>query len=89
VATLDQDPATVNEFEGLYGQAELRQLQDGYKRYLDMTVLFTVVGYTLQVIDAVVFAHLKNFDMSRDISLRIQPVAAPNGAGIGLVMNFH
>ena len=53
-----------------------------------MTVLFTVVGYTLQVVDAVVFAHLKNFDMSRDITLRVQPVAHPLGAGIGLVAHF-
>lgn len=54
-----------------------------------MTVLFTALGYTLQVIDAVVFAHLKNFDVSRDLTLRMQPVALPNnGAGIGLVLNF-
>ena len=33
-----------------------------------MTLLFTAVGYTLQVIDAVVFAHLRNFDVSKDIS---------------------
>ncbi len=88
IASLDQDPATVNEFEGLYGTAQLQQLQDGYKRYLDMSVLFTVVGYTLQVIDAVVFAHLRNFDMSRDLSLKLSPVADPYGAGIGLVVNF-
>lgn len=77
-----------HEFTDLYDQAALKQLQDGYKRYLDMTVLFTVVGYTLQVVDAVVFAHLKNFDMSRDITLRVQPVAHPLGAGIGLVAHF-
>jgi hypothetical protein len=77
-----------HEFTDLYDQAALKQLQDGYKRYLDMSVLFTVVGYTLQVIDAVVFSHLKNFDMSRDITLRVQPVAHPFGAGIGLVAHF-
>jgi hypothetical protein len=86
IATLENKE---NEFSGIYDQAALQQLQDGYKRYLDMTVLFTAVGYTLQVIDAVVFAHLKNFDVSKDISLRLQPVAAPNGgAGLGLVVNF-
>jgi hypothetical protein len=78
-----------HEFTDLYDQAALKQLQDGYKRYLDMSVLFTVVGYTLQVIDAVVFSHLKNFDMSRDITLRVQPVAHPLGAGIGLVAHFR
>ncbi|RYZ49327.1 MAG: hypothetical protein EOP49_16520, partial [Sphingobacteriales bacterium] len=57
-----------HEFTNIYDAAALKQLQDGYKRYLDMTVLFTALGYTLQVIDAIVFAHLKNFDVSRDIS---------------------
>lgn len=75
-----------HEFSGIYDQAALKQLQDGYKRYLDLTVLFTAVGYTLQVLDALVFAHLKDFDVSQDISLRMQPVSTPNGgAGIGLV----
>ena len=71
-----------------YQTADLKQLQDSYKRDLDMTVLFSVIGYTLQVIDAVVFAHLKNFDISRDISLKMEPVAHPYGAGIGLVARF-
>jgi len=86
VASLEGKP---HEFTGKYDQSALKQLQDGYKRYLDMTLLFTALGYTLQVIDAVVFAHLRNFDVSRDISLRMQPVAHPNGgAGLGLVLNF-
>ncbi len=85
IATLEGNR---HEYSGIYDLAALQQLQDGYKRYLDMSVLFTVVGYTLQVIDAVVFSHLKNFDMSRDISLKVQPVAHPNGAGIGLVMHL-
>lgn len=78
-----------HEFTGIYDQSSLKQLQDGYKRYLDITVLLTAVGYTLQVIDAVVFAHLKNFDVTPDISLRLQPVANPQGAGLGLVMHFR
>ncbi|RYZ49655.1 MAG: hypothetical protein EOP49_15815 [Sphingobacteriales bacterium] len=78
----------LHEYSGIYELGALKQLQDGYKRYLDMTVLFTAIGYTLQVIDAIVFSHLKNFDISRDISLRMQPVQAPAGPGLGLVMHF-
>lgn len=76
-------------YTGMYDQAALKQLQDGYKRYLDMTYLLSAVGYALQIIDAIVFAHLKNFDVSQDISLRLQPVAHPAGdAGLGLVFHF-
>lgn len=86
IASLENKP---HEFSDIYDRDALQQLQDGYKRYLDMTLLLTAVGYTLQVIDAVVFAHLKNFDVSKDISLRLQPVAQPNGgAGLGLVVHF-
>ncbi|MFT4061581.1 MAG: DUF5683 domain-containing protein [Edaphocola sp.] len=63
--------------------------KDYYKRYLDMTALLTALGYTLQIVDAAVFAHLKNFDISEDISLRLRPVLLPNGGlGMGLVMRF-
>lgn len=72
-----------------YSSADLKTLQDGYKRYLDLTTLFIGLGYALQVMDAITFAHLKNFDVSRDISLRMQPVAAPGYAGLGLVLQWN
>lgn len=69
--------------------SDLKTLQDQYRKQLDLTILLTGVGYTLQVVDALAFAHLRNFDISKDISLRMQPVALPRGdPGFGLVMNF-
>ncbi|OJW83665.1 MAG: hypothetical protein BGO69_05045 [Bacteroidetes bacterium 46-16] len=74
----------------LYTSDQLKTLQDGYKRYLDITVLITGVGYTLQILDAVVFAHLKNFDITEDISMRMKPLAMPNGGtGLGLVFDLN
>lgn len=87
IATIDQDPNT-NSVE-VYSSADLKTLQDQYKQWLDMTVLLTSVGYMLQVMDAVVFAHLKNFDVSPDISMRFKPMAMPNGgAGFGIAFQF-
>jgi hypothetical protein len=79
-----------NDFsDGLpYQTAEIKTLQDAYKKYLDMTVLLTALGYTIQVLDAVTFAHLKNFDVSKDISMRMSPVVTPGGIGLGLVVHF-
>lgn len=72
-----------------YSADQLNTLQDGYKRYLDITVLVTGIAYTLQILDAVVFAHLKNFDVSRDISLHMAPLALPNGSpSMGFVFNI-
>ena len=67
---------------------QLQQLQNDSKKYLDMTVLFTGLGYPLQVLDAVTSAHLANFDISRDISMHVYPQVTPNGAGLGLVFNY-
>jgi hypothetical protein len=73
-----------HEFSGLYSGADLRELRDGYRRYIEVTVLVTTLGYTIQVLDALVYAHLRGFDVSEDISLRLGPVQAPGGAGFGL-----
>jgi hypothetical protein len=68
---------------------DLKTLQDQYRKQLDLTILLTGIGFTLQVLDALTFAHLKNFDISKDISLRMQPVTLPTGdPGLGLVMRF-
>lgn len=78
-----------NEDFAIYTDPQVKDFQDYYRRNLDLTALLTAVGYTLQVIDAVVFAHLKGFDISEDISLNLRPVLTPQGgAGFGLVMKF-
>ena len=82
------DPNFESKFPN-YNDQQVKDAQDYYRRNLDLTALLTAVGYTLQVIDAVVFAHLKGFDISDDISLNLRPVLMPQGgAGFGLVMKF-
>lgn len=87
---LSNDAAALADMEQSNLSPEyVKYLQDYHRRYLDITVLVTALGYTLQVLDAAIFAHLKGFDMSEDISLKVQPVAYPNnGIGLGIVMRF-
>jgi len=83
------DPnAPIAPGEPYTGYQELKTLQDQYRKFLDMTALFSALGYTLQVIDAVAAAHLKNFDISRDISMNFTPVATPYYVGVGVVVTF-
>ena len=78
-----------DEFTGKYDANQLQILQNAYKKQLDLTVLLSALGYMIQVLDALAFAHLKNFDVSRNISMHMQPVAMPSGdPGLGLVMRF-
>jgi hypothetical protein len=48
-----------------------------YRGYRDIFILYTSLAYGLQVLDAVVDAHLKDFDVSDDLSLHWQPTLLP------------
>jgi hypothetical protein len=85
---LNNDPVALSTNPNM-SLEEIKFYQDQAKSNLDMTVLFTVLGYGLQIMDALVFAHLKGFDVSEDISMKVGPSFKVNGAvGIGLVLNF-
>ena len=68
----------------------LRNGRDQFRRYIDYSVLFFVVFWGLNVVDAAVDAHLKSFDVSPDLSLRIKPGYSEMAGtkGISLVLAF-
>ncbi|WP_151087230.1 DUF5683 domain-containing protein [Hymenobacter baengnokdamensis] len=47
------------------------------RRYLDLSILLSALGYSLQILDAVVDAHLYDFDVSDNLSLNMQPALLP------------
>lgn len=51
----------------------LKYYRDTYRRYRDYSILAGVIVYALNVIDANVFAHLQEFDMSDDITATVTP----------------
>ena len=77
-----------DEYVGIYSTDQLQQLQADQNRILNMTVIYTSLAFAVQVLDAVTSAHLRNFDISRDISMQVKPVPTPFGAGIGLAVTF-
>jgi hypothetical protein len=85
---VDNPAYWTDEFNTRYDKTQLLQYQNDAKKYLDMTVLFSGIGYALVVLDAVTSAHLKNFDISRDISMKVSPVVVPGGGGMALVVNL-
>jgi len=70
---IDNDPSTVDQFNGIYTDANLLYLQDYYHRNRDLSIIGAVILYTLNIVDADVDAHLFNFDVSPNLSLNIQP----------------
>ena len=68
----------------------IRRYRNAFRQNVDYSVLFFLVFWGLNVVDATVDAHLKSFDVSDDISLRIKPSYNPsnNTSGISLVFSF-
>jgi hypothetical protein len=73
---------------------QLKRLTDGYRRNRDYTYIGMVLAWTFNVVDANVSAHLKTFDVSVDISLKVkptvdyQPFSQSLVSGITLSFNF-
>lgn len=63
------------------------QSRNYYRRNQDYAILWTLAMWGLNVADATVFAHLKGFDVSDDISLKVRPVYfnMSNTPGVKLV----
>ena len=73
---------------------QLKRLNDGFRRNRDYTYIGMVLAWTFNVVDANVSAHLKTFDVSDDISLKVkptidyQPFSQSLVSGITLSFNF-
>ncbi len=89
---MDDDPntASYNKFlhlgrtidksnEDRYKQI-FKSRKDKYRRWRDLS-FFTMLGvYAISVIDAYVDAELSDFDISKDLSLKVRPTIMGNGA---------
>jgi hypothetical protein len=64
-----------------YNANQLSTIVSGYRRNRDGSYLLIAVVWAANIIDANVTAHLKTFDMTDDISLKIQPtITSPDMA---------
>lgn len=86
-------------YTGSLTEENIKWYRDQYRRYRDYSIIATVLVYALNIIDANVFAHFNNFDISDDITMNIQPslisplapmgnTLASNGQSFGLQMSL-
>lgn len=52
---------------------QLKRIVDGFRRNRDYTYIGMIVAWAFNVVDANVSAHLRTFDVTDDISLKIKP----------------
>jgi hypothetical protein len=71
-------------------EESLRFYRNQYRRDIDYSAIAFILLWGLNVVDATVDAHLKSFDVSPDLSLKIKPgysdFAKTNG--LSLVLTF-
>jgi len=89
----DNDPGTASYNRFLHLGVEITEAnkarftelfktrKDKYRRWRDMSIIAMVAVYALSVIDAYVDAELSEFDISKDLSLRVQPAVIPSPTG--------
>ncbi len=69
-------------------EESLKYYRNQFRRDIDYSVLFFIVLWGLNVVDAAVDAHLKSFDVGNDLSLRIAPGYSETAATHGLSLRL-
>jgi hypothetical protein len=67
--------ATNQKYGGyVFPEQQLRTIVDRYRRQRDYWLIFAGLLYILQIVDAHVDAHLKEFDLNPNLHVSIEPV---------------
>ena len=94
---MDNDPTTDSYNKFLHLGVEItesneqrykdlfKSRKDKYRRWRDLSFFVMLGVYAFSVIDAYVDAELSEFDISKDLSLKISPVVIPNHSGGNLL----
>ena len=85
-----------DEFGGRYSTSFLKNLRNSYRRNRDLCIILTAGLYILQIVDAHVDAHMKDYDISNDLSVSLTPaigytynrMSPYSGGGTTLGMNL-
>lgn len=79
-----------DEYQGRISNEGLIQAQKQYRKNKEISIFFTVIWYALNIVDANVEAHLKQFSVSEDLSIKpnYQFDDISGNTNYGLSLNF-
>lgn len=92
IALVDDDPNTVDEFNGQYRPEQVLNVTDTYRRWRDLSYIAFGLVYMLNVVDASVDAHFVRFDVGRDLSMSMGPsmgTMAQGAPGVSLLLTLR
>lgn len=61
-----------------YSDQSIIDVRNYYQNNFELSIIIASVVYLLNIVDAVVYAHLFTYDVSLNLSLHIKPYAQPN-----------
>jgi hypothetical protein len=70
---------------------DIKTYRNSFRQNVDYSVLFFIIFWGLNVVDATVDAQLKAFDVNDNLSLKLSPGFSPmaNTTGLSLVFDIH
>lgn len=68
----DGDPSTV-PINSAFSESSLKSIRDNARKNRDYSIILAIAFYALNIADAAVDAHLKDFDIDDDLSLQVYP----------------
>jgi hypothetical protein len=83
-----------NPYVDKYDASQLLEGQNYYRRNLEVSIMFTAVLYLLNVVDAAVDAHFFDYNISDDLTMRLDPFLNPpsltsrQGGGFKITLSF-
>jgi hypothetical protein len=67
----------------------LQSYRNSFRKDRDYSVLWFLLGWGLNVVDASVSGHLKEFDISPDLAMSIKPTIQPQYQQTGISIQLH
>lgn len=70
-------------------QGSILRYRNEFRRDMDYAILFTLLFWGLNIVDATVDAHLKGFNVNDDLNVKLRPALLPgNVVGLSLAFTF-
>jgi len=63
-----------NDYVDIYDEQQLLDGKNYHKRNMELSYIITGLWYVLQIIDASVDAHFFDYDISEDLTIRVDPM---------------
>jgi len=87
--SLDKVHPDLKYFVENHQTTALVNYRNEFRRSMDYCVLFFLLAWGLNIVDATVDAHLMGFNVSPDLSLKIRPNISTTSFGLSLAFDIH